>query len=47
MSKLPVRIRDECLSQLRTVYMAESKDNARQRYRSWSENVFEKLSRCF
>jgi len=37
MSKLPVRIRDECLSQLRTVYMAESKDNARQRYRSWSE----------
>ena len=37
MSKVPVRVRAACLSQLRTVYMAESKDKARQRCRSWSE----------
>lgn len=37
MARLPVRVRDQCLAQLRTVYMAESKDNARQRYRLWSE----------
>jgi putative transposase len=36
-SKSPARSRDECLSGLRPVYMAESKDNARQRYRVWSE----------
>ena len=37
MSKLPVRYRIDCLSQLRMVYTAESTDNARNRYRIWSE----------
>ena len=37
MGRLPVRYRTECLSQLRTVYMAESTDNAKNRYRIWSE----------
>ena len=46
MSKLPVRVRDECLGQLRTVYMAESKDNARQRYRSWSEKWKESVPKA-
>jgi putative transposase len=37
MSKLPMRYQTECLGQLRMVYVAESKDNARNRYRIWSE----------
>ena len=37
MSRLPVRYRTDCLSQLRTVYTAESTDNATNRYRLWSE----------
>jgi len=37
MAKLPMRYRTECLGQLRMVYTAESKDNARNRYRLWSE----------
>jgi putative transposase len=37
MGRLPVRYRDECLSQLRTVYMAESRDNASNRYRLWAD----------
>jgi putative transposase len=37
MCRLPMRYRLDCLGQLRTVYMAESKDNARNRYRIWSE----------
>ena len=37
MAKLPVKYRTDCLGQLRTVYMAESKDHARERYRIWSE----------
>lgn len=37
MSKLPVRSRDECVGQLRPVYLAESKASARERYRLWSE----------
>ncbi|MBI5956613.1 MAG: IS256 family transposase [Chloroflexi bacterium] len=37
LAKLPVKLRDACLAQLRTVYMAETKGSARQRYRSWAE----------
>jgi putative transposase len=37
MGRLPVRYRTDCLSQLRTVYTAESTDNATNRYRLWSE----------
>ncbi len=37
MGRLPVRYRTDCLSQLRTVYMAASRDNAQNRYRIWSE----------
>jgi putative transposase len=37
MAKLPKRYRVECLGELRLVYMAESKDNARTRYRLWAD----------
>lgn len=46
MSKLPVRSRDQCLGELRTVYMAESQDNARQRYRAWSEKWKERTPKA-
>lgn len=37
MVKLPKRHHDACLGQLRLVYMAESQDNARNRYRTWAD----------
>ena len=37
MVKLPKRYQEECLGQLRFVCMAESQDNARNRYRTWAD----------
>lgn len=36
MAKLPVKLRVDCLKQLRTVYMADTKTEATQRYRAWA-----------
>lgn len=38
MAKVPVRLRDACLGELRTVYMASTQTEARERYDIWVKN---------
>ena len=38
MGKLPWKLREDCLKELRTVYMADTQAEAKKRYHSWAEH---------